>query len=255
MFKRPTLTPSKTIHQSNPRAQLYLHYLSWPFSPAKPSFLRWTMPIVARWEIVFFFFNPSEGKCCILSLGDYGNTIKRGKNICGEKLHFLTSLYHLCYLSSYIYPSFPSFFLPFIPPLAFFALYAAAHRMNPKCSHGVFTKSSDFSHSRGEWRVVVVVCEDISKAAFSYRYRPSPTPPLLPLFPHSPPSSSSSLHATGFTGVVWDVRTENGGEKTIDRASIVSGEMLQCDNVKPCWQSRAAQIHAALWPALSCGKV
>lgn len=86
------------------------------------------------------------------------------------------------------------FLFAFYPSLLFFALYAAAHRMNPKCSYGVFTKSSDFSGSRGEWRsvavVVVVGCGDISKAAFSCRYLATTTLPSLSFFfPHSPPPS------------------------------------------------------------------
>ena len=131
---------------------------------------------------------------------------KEREEIWGKKLCFFTSLYHLSHLSSHIYLSFPlsssSFFLPFIPPLPFFALYAAVHHVNPKCSHGVFTKSSDFSRSRGEWRVVVVVCGDISKAAFSYRYCPSPIPPLFLFFSRQPSFFLSSLHATGITSVV-----------------------------------------------------
>lgn len=31
----------------------------------------------------------------------------------------------------------------------------------------------------------------------------------------------------------WDVRTEHGGWETIDRASILSGEMFPCDKAKP----------------------
>lgn len=153
----------------------------------------------------------------------------------GKKLYFLTSLYHLSHLSSCIYPfclfSSSSFFLPFIPPLPFFALYAAAHHMNPKCSHAIFTKSSDFSRSRGEWRMVVV-CGDISKAAFSYCYRPSPTPPLFFFFFIQPSFLLSSLRATDISGVVVQCEDREGGG-TIDRVSIVSGEMLHCDKAKP----------------------
>ncbi len=128
-----------------------------------------------------------------------------------------------------------SFFLPFIPPRPFFALYAAAHRMNSKCSYAVFTKSSDFSRSRGEWHSVAVVvgCGDISKAAFSCRYHASP-PPVLLLFPYGPPPPSHPSMLQSSPVLWWDVRTEDGeGGGSIDRASILSGEMLQCDRAKP----------------------
>lgn len=60
-----------------------------------------------------------------------------------------------------------------------------------------FTKSSDFSCSRGECRsaaaaaAVVVECGDISKAPFSCRYL-APASPFYPppAFPNNPPGSS-----------------------------------------------------------------
>lgn len=119
----------------------------------------------------------------------------------------------------------------FPPP---FALCATAHRMNPKCSYGVFTKSSDFSRSRGERRSVAVAveCGDISKAAFSCCYLTPPFP--FPFFSIQPSSLLSSLHATvtlWCCGRMWGQRM--GGGETIDRASILSGEMFPCDKAKP----------------------
>lgn len=62
--------------------------------------------------------------------------------------------------------------------------------------------------------------------------------PLLP--PNSSSHSISSLHATVVIGAVMGCEDR---EKTINRASIVSGEVLSVT----VWQ-RAGQIPVALWP-------
>lgn len=112
--------------------------------------------------------------------------------------------------------------------------------MNPECSYGISTKSSDFSRSRGEWRSVAVAvaveCGDISKAAFSCCYLEKTLLPFL-LLSHTAllPSLIPPCHSRR-----WCCGGMRGRAETIDRASILSGENA------PVWQShrwqRAAQI-------------
>lgn len=104
-----------------------------------------------------------------------------------------------------------SFFFAYYPsPPPFFDLHAAARRMNPECSYGIFTKSSDFSRSRGEWRSVAVAvaveCGDISKAAFSCCYLAKNPPPLPPSFPYSPPAFSYPSVPQSSLVLRWDAR-------------------------------------------------
>lgn len=123
------------------------------------------------------------------------------------------STFHPISISPFPSPPPLSFFLLSLPPP--FALYATAHRMNPKCSYGVFTKSSDFSRSRGERRSVAVVveCGDISKAAFSCCYLTHTPLPLRLFFPLSPPPSPHPSMLQSLTGVVVGCKDRGLGGK------------------------------------------
>lgn len=72
-------------------------------------------------------------------------------------------------------------------------------------------------------------------------------------YPYSPPPSTHPLMLQSSQVLWWDVTTEDGGGETINRESILSGEMLQCDKAEQCLQT-AGQITAALWLEHSCGK-
>lgn len=99
-------------------------YLSPPLQPGPVFFTEQCQLLQTEKESFFFlFFNPPKGKCYILSLGDYGNTIKSGQKIWGKKIYFLTCLYYLFHLSSHIYLFSSSFFLPLIPPPFYFVCF------------------------------------------------------------------------------------------------------------------------------------
>ncbi len=82
--------------------------------------------------------------------------------------------------------------------------------------------SAALKENGAQWWSVGIFQKLLSHAAISL------PPPLLLFFPYSPPPSSHPSLLQSSLVLWWDVRTEDGG-KTIDRVSILSGEMLQRD--------------------------
>lgn len=174
---------------------------------------------------------------------------KEREKIWGKKLYYLTSLHHLFYLSSHIYLFLLFLFCLLFLPSPFLLCMLRLIIWARNALIGVFTESSDFCRSRGEWRsaaAVVAECGGISKAAFLCRYHAAP-PSLSPFFLLPHPSMLQS------SGVVVACEDRGWGGGTIGRVSILPGEMLQCQKARPMLAKSSADLCCTHAPEHTCG--
>ena len=187
-------------------------YLGPPLQPGPAFFTEQCQLLRAEKQSLF---NPSKGKCCIFSLGDYGNTIKRVKSYGGS------------YIFSPLCTTYPTFHPLSIFPLRFFHPLPFGLLSLP--SPFLFVcRGSSYKPEMLLWRFHKelrfqplsrrMACGGVwgyFKSCFLIPLSPIPHSSPFPFFhtalfrPYFPPLLQASLT------LWWNVRTETGGKKQL----------------------------------------